>query len=232
MPQVSIGNLDVELNRKDIKNLHISVLPPDGRVRVSAPLKLSEIAVRAAVVHRLAWIKKKQREFTDQRREPTRQFISGETHYLWGRRYRLEVIERSGKHEIKPRGNKLRMYVQAGCSDETKKDLLNAYYRQEIKAALPELINKWKGAMNTPSVTTLVRKMRTKWGSCNIEARRIIINSDLAKKPPECLDFIVLHEMIHLLERHHTERFKNLMTKFMPSWEDNKILLNTLPVDY
>ncbi len=232
MPQVTIGNLAVELNRKDIKNLHISVLPPDGRVRVSAPLKLTETAIRTAVVHRLPWIKKQQRTFANQRRESDREFVSGETHYLWGKRYRLEIIERNGRHEIKPGGNKLRMYVQPGTTIEKRSELLNRYYRQEVKQKLPQLVVHWHEELNVIPSSWLVRKMRTKWGSCNQEQKRIVLNSELAKKPIECLEFVVLHEIAHLLERHHNDRFLAILDKHMPHWPEIKTTLNKIPVHY
>ncbi|WP_339778699.1 SprT family zinc-dependent metalloprotease [uncultured Methylophaga sp.] len=232
MPQVTIGNLAVELNRKDIKNLHVSVLPPDGRVRVSAPLELTDIAIRTAVVHRLPWIKKQQRSFAAQRRETSRQMVSGESHFLWGRRYRLEVIEQVGKHEIVLSGAKLKMFITPGTNEKVRLALLNRYYRREVKIALPALIEKWQETLGTKPVISLVRKMRTKWGSCNIDSHRIVINSELAKKPTECLDFIVLHEMVHLLERHHNERFKALMTQHMPNWEEHRAVLNNLPIGH
>ncbi|WP_417511359.1 M48 family metallopeptidase [Methylophaga sp.] len=232
MSEVTIGNLAIELNRKDIKNLHISVLPPDGRVRVSAPLKLTETAIRTAVVHRLPWIKKQQRSFANQLRESAREFVSGETHYLWGKRYRLEVIERFGKHEIKPSGNRLRMYVHTGTTLEKRTELLNSYYRQEVKLKLPVLVDLWGQILGVRPSSFLVRKMRTKWGSCNQDQKRILINSELAKKPSECLEFVVLHEIAHLLERHHNDRFVAILDKNMPQWPELKALLNKLPVHY
>ncbi|BDZ74888.1 metal-dependent hydrolase [Methylophaga marina] len=232
MPEVTIGSLDVELNRKDIKNLHISVLPPDGRVRVSAPLKLTETAIRTAVVHRLPWIKRQQHNFANQLRESAREFVSGETHYLWGKRYRLEVIERFGKHEIKLSGNRLRMYVRNGTTLEKRTELLNSYYRQEVKLKLPMLLELWGQNLGVRPSSYLVRKMRTKWGSCNQNQKRILINSELAKKPSDCLEFVVLHEIAHLLERHHNDRFVALLDKNMPQWPEVKALLNKLPVHF
>lgn len=232
MPEVTIANLAIELNRKDIKNLHISVLPPDGRVRVSAPLKLSETAIRTAIVHRLPWIKKQQRSFANQRRESEREYVSGETHYLWGKRYRLEVIQRHGRHEIKTGGNKLRMYVQPGTQPSKRAELINTYYRQQVKQKLPALVKHWQQILKVEPSYWLVRKMRTKWGSCNEDQKRILLNSELAKKPVECLEFVVLHEIAHLLERHHNERFQAILDKNMPQWPEIKNLLNQLPTQY
>jgi len=230
MATVHIGSLEVELNRKAIKNLHISVLPPEGRVRVSAPEHLSDTAVRTAVIQRLTWIRKQQKDFAAQPRQTERKMISGETHYLWGRRYRLEVTERVGKAEIKRSNTRLRLYVRPYTDLETRMNLLNDWYRVELKTRVQELIGDWEVRLGVCPSFWGIKKMKTKWGSCNTQTKRIWLNLELAKKPPECLEFILVHELVHLLERHHNQRFVRLMDDFLPHWKESKSRLNSSPL--
>lgn len=228
--EIEIGSIALQLNRKAIKNLHISVLPPDGRVRVSAPEKMTDTAIRTAVISRIPWIKRQQADFAKQPRQSQREMVNGECHYLWGRRYRLNVIERNGKHEVSVSSGRINLYVKAGTSKENKFKLLDEYYREQLKSKLPELIRLWSEKMGVQPSTCLIKKMKTKWGSCNIEARRIWLNLELAKKPPECLEFVLVHEFVHLLERKHNDRFKALMSDFLPDWSERRDLLNKMPL--
>lgn len=234
MPDVAemqIGELSFALHRKPIKNLHINVLPPDGRVRVSVPTAMTDTAIRTAVVSKLAWIKKQQRDFAEQPRQSPREFIDGEAHFLWGQRYRLRIISVSKKAEVQGvKNRRLQAAVTEDMSLEDKQTLFDAFYKTETQKALESLTEFWSQKVErTPSSVT-VRRMKTKWGSCNTDSKRIIINSELAKKPFECLEYIVAHEFVHLLERHHNERFVALMDKFMPNWRERRDLLNSLPL--
>ena len=232
--QLTIGSLDVQLQRKTIKHLHISVMPPDGQIRVAAPESMTETAIRMAVIHRIPWIRKQQANFAKQVRQSTREMISGETHYLWGRRYRLEVIELDAiqniAHSVKLKGGKLILTISTGTSTADKLKILNEYYRTRLKARAPDLIHKWSEQIDVTASGWQVQKMKTKWGSCNIEEGRILLNLELAKKPLPCLEYIIVHELLHFKERQHNDRFKALLDTHMPDWRSRRDLLNRMPL--
>ncbi|GAB1257636.1 SprT family zinc-dependent metalloprotease [Aurantivibrio plasticivorans] len=231
MSAMTIGKMALSLNRKLIKNLHISVLPPDGKVRVSAPNHLSDAAIRMAVVSKIPWIKKQQAEFASQARESAREMVTGETHYVWGKRLRLEVVTVSGKQQLKKQGaSKLKLAVNPDATVSKKQALLTEWYRDQLKEAIPRLLVKWERKLGVKASSWGVKKMKTKWGSCNTQRQSIWLNLDLAKKPPECLEFILVHELVHLLERSHNERFKSYMDKFLPDWRERRALLNRMPL--
>jgi predicted metal-dependent hydrolase len=228
---LTVNGIEVQIVRKDIKNLHLAVYPPDGRVRVAVPKHVTDDNVRLAVVSKLRWIKKQQQDFKEQPRQSERQYLSGECHYVFGKRYRLELIERDGKPEVKPlRSGKLQLFVRPRSSVEVKEKALNAWYREELKRAIPELLEKWQPIVGKEASDWGIRKMKTKWGSCNIEQRRIWLNLELAKKPTECLEYILVHELVHLYERNHNQRFMKLLDQFLPNWRTNKKTLNTSPL--
>lgn len=232
MSELEIGSITMQLNRKVIKNLHISVLPPDGRVRISAPESMTETAIRMAVISRIPWIKKQQSVFAKQLRQSAREMVSGECHYLWGRRYRLNVVERVGKPEIKLGSGRLHMYVNTTTTMECRALLLDSSYRQVLKGRIAELLPVWAHKMGVTATYLGVKKMKTKWGSCNIQVKRIWLNLELVKKPPECLEYLLVHELVHLLERNHNERFKAHMNKLLPDWRERRDLLNRMPLAY
>lgn len=232
MPQMQIGSLSLQLNRKAIKNLHISVLPPDGRIRVAAPEQMTDTAIRMAVISRIPWIKKQQRDFAAQPRQSDREMVSGECHYFWGKPHRLNLVERVGRHEVKVSGGKIHLFVNPGTSVENRALVLAEFYRARLKAQVEKLIPEWQQRVAVELADWSVKKMKTKWGSCNVSAKRIWFNLELAKKPPECLEYILVHELIHLLERKHNERFRAHMDKFMPNWRERRDLLNTLPLAF
>lgn len=229
--QIMIGKLPVAIIKKAIKNLHISVLPPDGKVRVSAPQKLNDDVIRMAVIQRLAWIKKQQAMFQQQVRQSEREMVGGESHYLWGKRYLLDVIPGHGKHQLIPYGkNKLRLYVSPKTTQENRQKVILNYYREELKQQLAPLLDKWQKKLNVKTSFIGIKKMKTKWGSCNPQNKRIWINLELAKKPSECLEYIVVHELIHLLERHHNDHFIKLMDQYISNWRDIRELLKKTPI--
>lgn len=232
MPKMQIGLLSMQLNRKAIKNLHISVLPPDGRIRVSAPEHMTETAIRMAVVSRIPWIKKQQRGFAAQPRQSGRDMVSGECHYYWGKRHRLNVIEQVGRHEVKISGSKIHLFVNPGTSVENRALVLAEFYRAQLKTQVEKLLPEWQKRIAVEVGDWSVKKMKTKWGSCNIGAKRVWLNLELAKKPPECLEYILVHELVHLLERKHSERFRAYMDKFLPNWRERRDLLNKLPLAF
>ena len=228
-----ISGLTIHIVRKNIKNLHLTVLPPDGRVRFAVPHHVSDERVRLAVIAKLGWIRKQQANFNQQARQTEREMVDGESHYLWGRQYRLEVIEQAGKHRIETKGkNKLRLYVTPNTTTDNRLLVLNEWYRQQLKLKIAELLHYWTPLIKRTPQSCDIKKMKTKWGSCNIEAQRIWINLELAKKPTECLEYILVHELVHLLERHHNDTFRAYMDAFLPNWREHQSLLNKLPLAY
>ncbi len=228
-----MSDMPVEVVRKDIKNLHLAVYPPNGRVRVAVPLRLDDEAVRLAVISRLGWIRRKQAGFEQQDRQSEREMVSGESHYVHGRRYRLNVIECSGKTSVCLRNNnKLDLRVRPGTSRQNREAALHRWYRQLLRDQIPELIDKWEAVIRVNVADWGIRKMKTRWGTCNIAACRIWLNLELAKKPPSCLEYILVHEMVHLLERHHNDRFRECMGRFMPQWRLHREELNRAPLSH
>ncbi len=228
---IEVSGIPVEVVRKPIKNLHLGVYPPAGRVRVAAPERMGEEAVRLAVVSRLGWIRRQQERFAEQPRQSAREMVTGESHYLWGRRYRLEVIEHDGSCRVKRKGrSRLVLYVRPGADSVRRRRLLEDFYRQELKQRIPALIEQWQPVIGVQVAHWGVKRMKTRWGSCNPETRRIWLNLELAKKPPRCLEYILVHEMTHLLERHHNDRFRSLMDRFLPSWRLRRDELNSSPL--
>lgn len=214
-----MSGLAVDVVRKDIKNLHLAVYPPLGRVRVAAPLRVSDEAVRLAVISRLSWIKKQKSKFTSQARQSEREYVSGESHYFQGRRYRLNVIYQAGAARVSIRNKStITLYVREGSDKAQRERVLLAWYRHQLKELIPSLVGQWEPVIGVQVKDWRVKQMKTKWGTCNIKAGRIWLNLELAKKSSQCLEYIIVHEMVHLLERHHNDHFAELMNKFMPQW--------------
>ena len=231
--QITIQGLTVEVVRKAIKNLHLGVYPPHGRVRVAAPLAVSDEAVRLAVIGKLAWIKRQQAKFEAQPRQSRREMVRGESHYFLGQRYRLRVIEQHGAGKAVVRNKSaIDLYVRPENSAEQREQVMQRWYRSQLKALIPPLLEKWQVLLGVQVADWGVKKMKTKWGGCTINARRIWINLELAKKPVQCLGYIIVHELVHLLERHHNDRFRKLMNQFMPQWRLHREELNTAPLGY
>jgi len=231
LSQLIVSGIAVNIVRKDIKNLHLSVNPPEGHVRVAVPFYVNDERVRLAVINKLAWIKKQQADFKKQPRQSEREMLTGESHYFFGKRYLLEVVEGSGKHRIELKGNrKLLLFVRQNTNLANRQLVLNEWYREQLKQRLPDLLDKWQDKMSVKTNSWGIKKMKTKWGSCNITTRRIWLNLELAKKPTECLEYILVHELVHLLERYHNERFRLYMDHFMPNWKVYREMLNTSPL--
>ena len=229
--RIEVSGIPVEIVRKEIKNLHVGVYPPNGRVRVAAPLLLDDEAVRLAVISRLGWIRRKRGEFARQVRQSQREFVTGESHYFEGRRYRLDVVERNAHPTVKLRNNtRLELGVRPNADREAREAVLHGWYRRHLRSQLPPLIAKWEPKLGVNVEDVRIKKMKTLWGSCNIEARRIWLNLELAKKPSSCLVYILVHEMVHLLERHHNDRFRELMDNFIPQWRIYRDELNRAPL--
>src|SRR5690554_4900237 len=231
--EIIVGGLHVQVIRKDIKNLHLGVHPPEGRVRVSVPEHVTDERIRLAIIDKYSWIKKQQAAFHQQPRQSGREMVTGETHYFFGKSYRLEVVEQAGKHKVElSNGSKIRLTVRPNTSTESRLKLMNEWYREQLKLVIPKLMEQWQTKVGVVADDWAVKKMKTKWGSCNIEAKRIWLNLDLAKKPPECLEYIIVHELVHLLERHHNSRFLAYMDEFMPKWRLHRDTLNKSPLSH
>jgi predicted metal-dependent hydrolase len=228
--QIDLGGMRVDVVHKDIKNLHLSVLPPQGRVRIAAPLHMKLDTIRVFVISRLAWIRSQQNKMQVQERETPRQYLSRESHYVWGKRYLLQKVEKDEAPTIALKRSRLVMQVRPEASETRCQGLLDAWYREQIRTTVPGLVAKWEPVMGVRVGRVFVQRMKTKWGSCNPSSRAIRLNTDLAKKPPECLEYIVVHEMAHLLEPTHNARFISLMDLFMPQWQHVRATLNRLPV--
>ena len=228
---INVGGISVEVVRKDIKNLHIGVYPPSGRVRVATPLSLDDTTIRMAVITRLSWIRRQQASFEQQERQSQREFVTGESHYFQGRRYRLSVIERDAPPTVKPLNNTtLELGVRPNSDREAREAALHRWYRRHLRNQLPPLIAKWEAEVGVTVHDVRIKKMKTLWGSCNVEAKRIWLNLELAKKPSSCLVYILVHEMVHLLERHHNDRFHELMDNFIPQWRNYRDELKRAPL--
>lgn len=224
---ITVSGLSVEVVRKNIKNLHLGVYPPLGRVRVAAPLAVSDDAVRLAVVGKLGWIKRQRAKFEAQPRQSQRRMVSGESHYFMGQRYRLRVVEGSVPMRVVLRGKAaLDLFVRPEANTERREELLQAFYRAELKKLIPTLLDKWQPILGVEANAWGIKKMKTKWGTCNIAARRVWLNLELAKKPIQCLEYILVHELLHLIERHHNDRFRSLMDQYLPQWQAHRDELN------
>lgn len=231
--RITVSGIAVEVVRKDIKNLHLGVYPPNGRVRVAVPLVVSDEAVRLAVIDKLAWIRRQKVRFAQQPRQSEREMVNGESHYFLGRRYRLRVHEHDAPARVALRGvASLDLFVRPGSSVEQREAVLLRWHREQLKALIPPLLEKWQPVLGVQIAAWGVKKMKTKWGSCNVDARRVWINLELAKKPPQCLEYLVVHELVHLLERQHNERFTALMDRFLPNWRSSRNSLNRSPLGH
>ena len=223
----------MDVVRKDIKNLHLAVYPPDGRVRVAVPLLVDDEAVRLAVISRLTWIRRQQTKFEKQERQSAREYVSGESHYYQGNRYLLNVIYRDGVPKVVVRNNTtIDLFVRPGSDTAQRERVMLAWYRRQLKQLVPPLIAKWEAIIGVEVAEWRVKQMKTRWGTCNPEAGRIWLNLELVKKPVACLEYIIVHEMVHLLERQHNDRFVAYMDKFMPQWRLVRDELNQAPLGH
>lgn len=228
--QLDLGSLRVDVVRKDIKNVHLSVYPPTGRVRIAAPAWMELDAIRLFAINKLAWIKQQQKKLRAQERETPREYLERESHYVWGRRYLLQIIEKDARPSVTLTHRHLQLQVRPGTDAKKREAVLADWYRDNLKRALPALLAKWQPTVGVRAEHCYVQHMKTKWGSCNPVTRNIRLNTELAKKPPECLEYIVVHELLHLREPTHNDRFVAWMTKLMPHWQDHRDKLNRLPV--
>jgi len=228
---LTVGGVKVAVVRKNIKNIHLGVYPPYGRVRIAVPRHIDDEAARLAVVNKLGWLKKQIVSFASQPRLSDPDAVSGESWYVFGQRYRLDVVTTKGKPEVrKPTKSRLELHVPSRCKKEVRLTLLDRWYRKQLREAAEPLLVKWESKIGVRADFWGVKRMKTKWGSCNHETKRIWLNSELAKKPVECLELIVVHELLHLLTPKHDQKFLDLMNKYLPNWQSLRDQLNSTPL--
>jgi predicted metal-dependent hydrolase len=230
---LEVSGLTVDVVRKDIKNVHLSVYPPDGQVRLAVPRRVDDAAARLAVIDRLGWIRQQQREINAQPRQSKREMVTGESHYVWGTRCLLNLVRHTGPNRVHKSGPKrLDLYCRPSADAERRREILNTWYRDQVKARMPNLVGEWTATMDVDLSDWGVKQMKTKWGSCSTDARRIWVNTELAKKPIQCLEYIVVHELAHLIERHHNDRFRAVLDRHLPNWRHMRDQLNAEPLAY
>lgn len=232
LAQIKLGEITVDVIRKDIKNMHLSVYPPTGRVRISAPSRMNLDTIRVYAVSKLAWIKKQQTKLRNQERETQRDYITRESHYFMGKRYLLKISETDLAQSVVLRHREIELIVKKGAKVEQRQKLLEDWYRKQLRHNAGVCIAFWERQMDLEIAEFGIKKMRTKWGSCNRDAKRIWFNLELVKKPKECLEYIVVHEMVHVVERNHGTRFIALMDQFLPQWRQHREELNRLPIGH
>ena len=230
LSQIALGGLQADVIRKDIKHVHLSVLPPQGKVRITAPRHMSLDTIRVFAISKLGWIRQQQRKLQAQPREPRRDYLERESHWVWGQRYLLEIVEKDAAPAVELRHHTLVLQLRPGAAESQRQEVLDAWYRAQIRRTAPPLLAKWEGLMGVTVAGYFVQRMKTRWGSCNPAARTIRLNTELAKKPPECLEYIVVHELAHLLEPTHNARFTALLAQYLPAWRHVRDELNRLPV--
>lgn len=230
---LEIGGLRVELVRKAIKNLHLGVYPPDGRVRVAVPPTVSDDAVRIAVVSRMGWINRQRAKFQSQARQSKRDYVSGETHFHLGQQYRVRLIEQPGRCGIRlTNDRRLELKVPVGLGREHRERTVHRWQREQLRARGDTLAAEWAARLGVDVPAVGIKRMKTKWGTCNAVANRVWLNLELIKKSPECLSYLVLHEIAHLIERHHGDAFVALLDRHMPSWRIHRDALNAAPLGH
>jgi predicted metal-dependent hydrolase len=230
--QIDVGGIPVDVTFKKIKNVHLSVHPPTGRVSISAPKWMGIDAIRVFAISKVNLIKKQQNKLREQERETHREYLDRESHYVWGKRYLLKVNEENRAPSVELKHDQMVLTVRPGAETEKREAVVSAWYRDQIKAAMLPLIAKWEPILGVKAENVYVRRMKTRWGSCTPRRRSIRLNSELAKKPRECLEYVVVHELVHLLEPSHNQKFVALMDKFMPQWRQLRDELNRAPLGH
>lgn len=232
MQELKLGNIEIEVEQKNIKNIHLSVHPPKGRVRIAAPSEMDMDTVRIFAISKLQWIKDQQKVLLEQDREPKREFLERESHYFLGKRYLLRIHELEAPPKIEIDHKYIHLYIRPNTKSEKRSEIVDEWYRAQLKSITPKLVSKWEKKIGVQSNDLRIKKMRTKWGTCNTEPKRVWLNLELAKKPKECIEYIIVHELVHLLERSHNRRFVKFMDEFMPKWRFHRDELNRLPYSH
>lgn len=226
---IELGETTLDVVRKDIKNVHLSVYPPTGTVRISAPTRMNLATIRLFAISKLGWIRQQQKALREQEREGQREYLDRESHYVWGKRYLLKLVEEDAAPSLQIRHSRLLLHVRPSSGVPLREEVVSSWYRQLLRDAVPSLIKAWEPRLKVTVAGFYVQQMKTRWGSCNPTARTLRLNTALATKPRECLEYLVVHEMTHLLEPTHGPRFISLMDRIMPHWRDTRELLNRLP---
>ncbi len=228
-----IGGMPIEIiKKKNLKNLYVRVNPPEGKVTVSTPSDYPDEEIRLFVLKKIPEITKVRDRMLSQARQTEREYVSGESHYLWGKPYRLQVVYEGNKYVITKAPNKIILNAPMGSTQESRERAFNEWYRQELKRVLDGVVSRCETKTNLHADEYRIKNMRTKWGTCNIDKKRIWINLQLAKKPVECLEYVVIHELVHLIEKNHTHKFNALVEEFYPTWKEARKLLAKMPLDY
>jgi predicted metal-dependent hydrolase len=227
---IELGSITINVIQKNIKNIHLSVYPPSGNVKISAPLRMNLETIRIFAISKIDWIRHQQQKLRSQIRESPREYIDRESHYLWGKPYLLKIDEIDTLPRVELQHHQLLLQVRPGADIAKKRAVIDEFYRYQIEAAIPPLITKWERLMGVDVASFSVRKMKTKWGSCTPALQTIRFNLELAKKPAECLEYVVVHELVHLLEPSHNQRFIAFMDSFMPKWRCYQSELNRIPI--
>jgi hypothetical protein len=227
---IRLWSIVIAVTRKDVKHVHLSVHPPRGRVSLVAPTGTRLEVARAYAVSKLGWIRAQQTKLREQAREMPRRFVTRESHYLWGRRYLLLVVEEDRKPFVRLDHRRLTLTVRPGTSKTKRAEVMHEWHKRLLHETVPVLIKKWEGKLGVAVSGYFLQRMKTKWGGCNTRARTIRLNTELVKKPRDLLEYVIVHEMVHLLEPTHSERFVNLMTKHYPGWREARAELNELPL--
>lgn len=230
MEMIQIGEITIEVTRKKIKNVHLSVYPPDGRVRLAVPFSTRIEVARAYAISKLAWIRKQQEAFCNQVREEPREYKVRESHYLWGRRYLLAVIEKEDKPSVLLDHRIITLCVRPGSNLKKRQEIIHEWHKNLLHSVISKYIDKWEPKLHIKVNAYFLQKMKTKWGSCNHKAGNIRLNTELVKKPKDLLEYVIVHEMIHLIEPTHNDKFQKLLNKFYPSWKEARVELNELPL--
>jgi predicted metal-dependent hydrolase len=225
-----VGDIPVEVTRKKVKNVHLTVHPPEGEVRITAPERMALETLRLFAISKLAWIRSQRREFKGQERETEREYLDRESHYVWGRRRLLKIEEADAAPRVECRPNELVLFVRPGSDEARREEILSAWHRERVRAAAAPLLDQWTGRLGVQTGRVFVQHMKTRWGSCNPETAAIRLNTELGKKPPECLEYVIVHELLHLIEPTHSPRFIALLDQSLADWRRRRDLLNSLPL--
>ncbi len=228
--QLQIAELEIDVLYKGVKNVHLSVYPPSGRVRITVPQQTKIETVRAYAISKLDWIRKRRSEMQKQERETARDYRDRESHYLWGERYLLRVVERPGAPEVRVLPKQITLEVHPGSGEKRRAEVLAGFYRDQVRERAQPLIAEWETKIGVLHTRLFVQRMKTRWGSCTPVSGSIRLNTELAKKPIFCLEYIIVHELIHLIEPTHNDRFRSLMSEHLPDWPERRKELNRLPV--
>ena len=227
---IQVGEVPIDITLKDVRNVHLSVHPPDGRVTLVAPASTRLDVARAYAISKLAWIRQQQQQFTTQARENPRQFIERESHYLWGRRYLLSVVTHSAKPQLELGHKRITLYVRPDADNARRAEIFHTWHKSLLHEAVPPLIEKWEAKLGVEVSRYFLQRMKTKWGSCNYQEKNVRLNTELVKKPKDLLEYVIVHELAHLIEPTHSDRFIAVLNAHYPAWREARMELNELPL--